>query len=231
MEYEDAVAENSAMVDETELLRSRIASAIQGAGMDPTEAARKIGRAKDYIRDFLDGRKDSIKAADLARLEVELSLAPGSFMLPANVIGTYRPPPVFLGDSDLPVFSATEGGRGEMVISTDPIDVVPRPWFLKSVREGYAVVVSGYSMEPRYEAGDLVVVNPRAPLVRGKDAIITTAREGGDFRAMIKTYLGTTSSAWRLRQYNPPPGEGAEFEALKKLWPFALRVVGRYDGG
>jgi phage repressor protein C with HTH and peptisase S24 domain len=118
-----------------------------------------------------------------------------------------------------------------MVVSTDPIELVPRPWYLKNVKDGYAVIVTGESMEPRYSPGEIVVINPRAPLIRGKDAIVHTATEGGDFRAMIKTYLGATADAWKLRQFNPPKGEKPDFSAPKRLWPFALRVVGRYDGG
>jgi phage repressor protein C with HTH and peptisase S24 domain len=148
-----------------------------------------------------------------------------------NPIGNYRQSPTYPVEADLPVFAATEGGKGEMVVSSDPIEMVPRPWYLKNVKEGYAVLVTGESMEPRYAPGEIVVVNPKAALVRGKDVIIHTAREGGDFRAMVKSYMGATAETWKLRQFNPPPGEEMDFAASKKQWPFALRVVGRYDGG
>lgn len=147
--------------------------------------------------------------------------------------GSFRPAPKFFDESrDLPVFSAAEGGKGEMVVSTaEPIELVPRPWYLKDVKDGYAVYVTGDSMEPRYFAGELLVVNPKSTLVRMKDAIITTAKEGGDFRAMVKMYMGASQDSWKLRQFNPPPGEKLDFSVPKREWPFALRVVGRYDGG
>src|ERR1044072_1481097 len=34
-----------------------------------------------------------------------------------------------------------------------------------------------------------------------------------------------------MRQFNPPRGQKAEFTWLKKDWPKALRVVGKYYGG
>lgn len=198
------------------------------AGMSQNELAKKSGLSQPVIAELESGSQATTKK--LPRIAATLGVKV-SDLDPAYAEGYYRPPPTFLGEPDLPVFAATEGGRGEMVISSDPIEMVPRPWYLKSVKEGYAVLVTGESMEPRYAPGEIVVVNPKAALIRGKDVIVHTAREGGDFRAMVKAYMGATPELWKLRQFNPPPGEERDFAAPKKEWPFALRVVGRYDGG
>jgi len=218
-------------------LKDALRQAIADAGTDATALSRAIGHGPDYVRDYLSGRKASLSADAWEAIRGEIGFT-RPLVVPArkppakSTSMRVKPIPRFLGARDLPVYAAVEGGSGEMVIdSTEPVEIVPRPWYLKNVTAGYAVVVIGHSMEPRYEAGEIVVVNPKAALVRGKDAIITTATEGGDFRAMVKTYLGSTASAWRLRQYNPPSGEPADFEKSKKEWPFAFRVVGRYDGG
>lgn len=197
-------------------------------GISQSELARRAGISQPTILALESGEQASTKklpqiAAALGRAVTDLDESYST--------GFYRPPPTFLGESDLPVFSAAEGGKGEMVVSTDPIELVPRPWYLKNVKEGYAVLVTGESMEPRYSPGEIIVVNPKAVLIRGKDVLVTTPREGGDFRAMIKSYVGQTPDSWKLRQLRPPPGEKEEFSAAKKLWPFAMRVVGRYDGG
>lgn len=167
-----------------------------------------------------------------SRFRVEVASALGIDLPGANgrargADGVYREPLTFLGERGLKVFAATEGGAGEMVISTDPIEIVARPWYLKNVREGYAVLVVGESMEPRYAPGEIVVVNPKAALIRGKDCIVHTAREGGDFRAMLKSYAGASEDTWRLRQLNPEKA----ITLKKREWPFCVRVVGRYDGG
>ena len=67
------------------------------------------------------------------------------------------------------MFSAAEGGPGDMVVSTDPIQYVQRPWFLEHIRDGYAVIVTGESMSPVYEPGDMVLVNPKLAPMKGKN--------------------------------------------------------------
>lgn len=142
-----------------------------------------------------------------------------------------EPFPEFLGDRDLRVFAAVEGGAGEMVVSTDPIELVPRPWYLKNVKDGYAVLIVGESMIPAYEPGDMAVVNPRLAPMRGKDVILVRGEDHGEFIASIKRLVGWTASQWNLLQFNPPRGEKAEFSLSRKEWPKALRVVGKYSGG
>ena len=142
-----------------------------------------------------------------------------------------EPPTEFLGDRDLKVFAAVEGGPGEMVVSTDPIELVPRPWYLKNVKDGYAVLIVGESMVPAFEPGDMAVVNPRLAPMRGKDVILVRGEEEGEFRASIKRLVSWTATHWNLLQFNPPRGEKAEFTLSRKEWPKALRVVGKYTGG
>ena len=79
----------------------------------------------------------------------------------------HRPAPEFLGERDLRVYAAVEGGPGVMVVSTDPIELVPRPWYMREVRDGYAVLVVGESMVPAFKPGDMAIVNPRLPPLRG----------------------------------------------------------------
>jgi len=143
----------------------------------------------------------------------------------------HRPVPEFLGERDLKVFAAVEGGPGEMVVSTDPIELVPRPWYMREVRDGYAVLVVGESMVPAFKPGDMAIVNPRLPPLRGQDVILVGGEQIGEFRASIKHLEGWDARSWKLRQYNPPRGERAELTWSKKDWPKALRVVGKYYGG
>jgi phage repressor protein C with HTH and peptisase S24 domain len=142
-----------------------------------------------------------------------------------------RTTPEFLGRMDLPVYAAAEGGPGVMVVSTDPIEVVPRPWYMKNVKDGYAVLVVGESMVPAFEPGDMAIVNPRLPPMRGKDVILIASEERAHFTASIKRLVSWTDREWRLRQFNPPAGEKTDFAWPKRDWPKALRVVGKYYGG
>lgn len=151
----------------------------------------------------------------------------------ANVpdVEGHRPPPAALGDRDLPVYAAAEGGPGEMVVATDPIETVQRPWYLKDVRDGFAVLITGESMSPVFEPGDIAVVNPRLPPMRGKDTIFASGTESGEFTATIKRLVKWSERDWHVQQFNPPAGQKSEFTLTRKAWPKALRVVGKYYGG
>lgn len=138
----------------------------------------------------------------------------------------YRPLPQLVGERDLPVYSAAEGGTGEMVVYTDPIEMVPRPWFMRG-KEGYAVLIVGDSMEPEFEPGDYALVNPRLPLIRGKPAIFIAQEDDGDFRASIKRLVRATETHWIVKQFNP----AKELKLAKTQWPRAIRVIGKYGPG
>lgn len=211
-------------------IRQRLRTALAESSLDPTTLARRIGRGRDYIRDFLDDRKDSLGAAVVPAIERELGLEPG-FLLGAVTPPTHRsrivaPPSEPFGERDLPIYAAAEGGTGEMVISTDPIEIVPRPWYLRNVKEGYGVIVIGESMSPKFEPGDIVIVNPRLPALRSKPAIFVAGEDTGSFTATVKMLVRETAGEWRVRQYNP----AQEFNLAKKTWRKALRIVGTYEG-
>jgi transcriptional regulator with XRE-family HTH domain len=126
----------------------------------------------------------------------------------------------------IPVFAAAEGGNGELVVSTDPLDYVTRPWYLGEVQDAYAVVVTGESMSPAYEPADLAIVNPRLSYLRGKDHVFTMQSEDGTFRAMLKRLVKATEDEWVVEQFNPPK----QFSLPRNRWSSARRVVGKYSG-
>lgn len=147
-----------------------------------------------------------------------------------TVKAEFRPAPEFLGERDLPVYAAVEGGKGEMVVTTDPIDMVPRPWYMGNVKDGYAVLVVGESMVPAYRPGEMAIINPRYPPMRGRDHVLVAENpDEGSFRAMIKNIQSWTEQDWQVEQYNPPSGESRLYKLPRKVWGKALRVVGKYN--
>lgn len=140
-----------------------------------------------------------------------------------NIITKVETP---LGARDLPVFAAVEGGDGDLVVSTEPVDLVPRPWYLGEVKDGYGVIVTGESMYPAYEPGDTAIVNPRLPYLRGKVHIFTCESENSHFRASIKVLVKVTQTEWIVEQHNPPK----QFALPRSIWTHARRVVGKYNG-
>lgn len=131
-----------------------------------------------------------------------------------------------MASRDLPVYAAVEGGEGELVVSIEPIDMVPRPWYLGEVREGYGVLVTGESMSPEFEPGDMAIVNPKLPHMRGKVHIFATERDDGHFSATIKRLVRSTANEWIVEQHNP----SKTFSLQKSIWTTARRVVGKYSG-
>ena len=225
----------SGMSDDEDSLRRKVRDALVALDTDPTTLSLRLEKGKDYIRDLLKGRKKSMDAISLARLDRELDrlrqspTAPSTDVkaVPADTIRRFSSAD-FLGERDFPVYSAVEGGPGEMVVSTDPIDRVPRPWVMNEVRDGYAVLVVGESMEPAFEPGDMAIINPRLPHVRNKDYIFVQGDDdNGEFRATIKRLVRHDANVWVVCQFNEP----REFTLEKRLWPRALRVMGKLSNG
>jgi phage repressor protein C with HTH and peptisase S24 domain len=135
-----------------------------------------------------------------------------------------------VGDADLPIYSAVRGGSfGDAVVfSHEAIDYVKRPEPLRKARNGYGLYVVGESMEPAYRQGDLALIHPNLPPKAGDDVVVCSVDKNGEFSAVIKQLRRTTAEKWHLHQYNPPPGEEADFTLDRDTWPICHLVVGNY---
>lgn len=152
----------------------------------------------------------------------------GSPLLPIPMVSENGAPPrqVPFGTNDLPVYAAVEGGPGELVISTEPIEFVARPWYLGQVKDGFGVIVVGESMSPAYNPGEMAIVHPKLPALVGKTHIFSQETIDGSFIGTIKKLVGQTATEWKVEQYNPPK----TFSLSKAEWHKAVRVVGKYEG-
>jgi len=101
----------------------------------------------------------------------------------------------------IPIRSAARGGADqEMFLEDGPIGHTPRPANLGGVRSAYAIYMVGDSMEPRYEPGWLLHVNPFKPPTRGRDVVVY--KEGQ--AVLIKQFVGWEGDTLVLHQLNPP---------------------------
>jgi phage repressor protein C with HTH and peptisase S24 domain len=101
----------------------------------------------------------------------------------------------------IPIRSGARGGSDqEMFLQDGPIGYTPRPANLGGVRSAYAIYMVGDSMEPRYEPGWLLHVNPFKPPTRGRDVVVY--KEGQ--AVLIKQFVGWEGDTLVLRQLNPP---------------------------
>lgn len=114
-----------------------------------------------------------------------------------------------------PIFAAAQGGKGHLIIDTDPVDYGSPPKEVLLSKGSYGVFVVGDSMVPAYEPGDVAWVTPFKPLKAGKHVFLYREEPDGKAEAMIKRLVSFTSKEWRLRQYNPPE----EFTESRADWP------------
>jgi phage repressor protein C with HTH and peptisase S24 domain len=101
----------------------------------------------------------------------------------------------------IPIRSAGRGGNDqEMFLEDGPIGYTSRPANLGGVRAAYAIYMVGDSMEPRYEPGWLLHVNPFKPPIRGRDVVVYKQGQ----IVLIKQFVGWEGDTLVLRQLNPP---------------------------
>ncbi|HET7411646.1 MAG TPA: helix-turn-helix domain-containing protein [Pararhizobium sp.] len=102
----------------------------------------------------------------------------------------------------LPVRSAARGGPDQEMFLGDPIDHVPRPHYLKNVRDAYSVYTVGWSMVPMYRPGQLLYVNPHKPPQPGRGVVVTKQTDA----VVIKEFVREMpDGSIELREYQPKP--------------------------
>lgn len=204
-------------------LGEKIRIAREQKGWSQTELGKRIETTQQNIQRIEEGsvKHSRFLLPALAALGLDASTS-----LPQN---TPKPPVQFLGGNDLPVYTAVEGGPGEIHFGDNLHETVPRPWYVANAADAYAVLVVGTSMVPVIRPGQMVVVNPRLGPIPGEPAIFSNHHDG-NFRATIKEFVKSSADAWHVHQYNPPDGQSHDLKLLKSDWPDAVRVVGWFAG-
>jgi phage repressor protein C with HTH and peptisase S24 domain len=189
------------------------------AGMSQADLARHLGLAPSAISRMLKGERQ-MKLLEAVQIAAFLGISQdevlrhaganaeaiptGATMAQAGRRG--RPPRATLAagigarPEPIPIRSAARGGADqEMFLADGPIGYTARPANLGGVRGAYAIYMVGDSMEPRYEQGWLLHVNPFKPPIRGRDVVVYKA----DQAVLIKQFLRWDGDALVLSQLNP----------------------------
>lgn len=223
---------------------NRIKEFRDAAGMSQQQLAERVGTTNQQISRLESGER-RLTVEWMARIAPVFRVAPARLIDPPDepIVSVPTvvdmPPPDqgdplsfsrvitegLVGERDLPVYAAAQGGPdGVLVVDQDPIRVVKRPAPLFDAPNGFGILITGDSMTPEFEHGDIALVNPHRPLARDKTCIFIRPERDGSQRVMIKRLVGWDMSAWRMKQFNPP----LEWYALRAEWPLVHRVVGRY---
>jgi phage repressor protein C with HTH and peptisase S24 domain len=139
--------------------------------------------------------------------------------------------------ADLPIYGTALGSDIDFVATggatvavqqatldmTDAIDFVRRPAALERRRDAYAVIVAGDSMYPRFQDGEIAVVDPRRPPAPGQDVIVQLADDNGHdgtdrvVCVLIKRLVRRSASWVELEQFNPPATFRLDMSAVKAI--------------
>jgi transcriptional regulator with XRE-family HTH domain len=137
---------------------------------------------------------------------------------------TPDPPPLFGAHQDFPVHGAAEGGRGALIVTTDPVEYMARPQPVANVRDAYGIIVIESSMEPEFRPGDVAIVHPHLPPINGTTCVFYSRERDGTDRAVIKHLRRSTGDLWYVQQWNPR----RSFTLKKSEWQICHVTVGRY---
>ena len=196
------------------------------AGLKQNQLAAMAGVPQSQISEIETGKRLSTRF--LPEIAAALKKQPGDLdeRYVAQAEGIFKPPPAFMNNTDtMPVYASAEGGNGQVIVSTDEIDRVARPYTLEGIPDAYAILVTGESMVPAYEPGDYAWVNPRLPPHRDTDCILYAIDEiTGESKATIKRLISWDEKAWKLRQFTP----AKDFPLERAEWAKHHRVVGNF---
>lgn len=207
----------------------RIREAREAKDWSQGDLAEKTGVSQPAIKKIEDGGGSSY----MARVFLALGLNPAEIEPPHNTpesqlealqFGAVEERLLPSPRLDFPIYAAAEGGPGEIIRSSDPVDYVGRPAPLAKVEKAYGLYVIGESMVPEYRPGDIALINPRLPVIGG-EVYVFYAELDGEARATIKHLRRQTADKWLVSQHNKPK----DFELRRGEWQWAHRAIGKYS--
>ncbi|WP_294138287.1 S24 family peptidase [Sphingomonas sp.] len=219
------------MTDPITILTDRIDERLQATGLSDRKASLNAIGKPDLIRDIKRGRMPS--SSRLAALAEALG-ATSDYLLgksdiiaqpvaPADEDEPKRVVPHLLQmEKDLPVYGTAIGAPAEFTTEydgkiaveqtdlhmSDVVDHLRRPPGLIDRRDIFALWVSGTSMEPAFESGRAILIDPkRPPSIRDYVVVYLRPRQGDDGESancvLIKRLVRRSGSYVELEQFGP----------------------------
>lgn len=155
------------------------------------EEAQVYGKKFNADPIWLMGRDDLLEPVLISEIEVP------NATISSKVIGRGKM---------IKVFGRAVGGvDGEFEMNGSVLYEVMAPPVLSDISGAYAVQVSGESMSPRYEDGEVCFVDPHRRVKRG-DYVIAQVKleEHGPLLAYVKRFVRHNAEELVLDQFNPP---------------------------
>lgn len=220
------------MPDIAEILPQRIQEALDRTGKSKRALSLAIGAHAGYVRDLLDPERFNVPSATrLNALAKELGLSSdylvGTSDNPDPVLSEVSisdrrldwrgplpdlPPIPLVGTGDCATIEF-EDQTGKMLeverCSFDAdhtVRMIARPPALQGARDLYAIYFHGESMAPRFEPGEVGIVDPTRPAGPG-DYVLVQLNNGSEDHVtsvLVKRLVRSTSRELVLEQFNPP---------------------------
>jgi len=136
-----------------------------------------------------------------------------------------------VGERDLPVFGTSQGGKGAVIVTSDPVDWVARPEPLARVKDGYGIIITEDSMAPEFRSGDIALVNPHLPARAGDTCVFRSDMPDHTILSCIKFLRRQTADSWHVTEWNSDEGKKRDFTLKKAEWQTCHVTVGKYSRG
>ena len=181
---------------EAKIMRERLERRIIECGTNATAVSVKGGRNRTYLRDYFSGRKKRISTEFLTFcakfLDTPIEYFTGDIESPS--------PPAIVGRL-IPLYSASfalsDDGRFRFQKTAD----VACPPGLLRITGPYAVAMAGDTMQPRFQTGNRLFVDPSRLMERSDNVVVQVAIDGEHF-VYVKEFVDI-GSRLILKQLNP----------------------------
>ncbi|CAM1656887.1 Peptidase S24/S26A/S26B/S26C [Bartonella apihabitans] len=217
------MVQNVIFLNKTMDLKERIKNSRIAAKMTQEELAKAVGKTRNAVAQWESGaahpRPNTLEdIAGALNVSIDWLLTGNT----PNVAGTETTrtnskmsdvkfnnstlPPRQYMLQDVPVMgtAACNTDNGSFKLDSSIIDYVHRPPALLMTKGLYALYVEGDTMEPRFNAGDLIFVHPHKPVRIGDSVVVQIAKSIDEpIKAMIAVLAKRTSHEVFLQKYIP----------------------------
>jgi transcriptional regulator with XRE-family HTH domain len=180
------------------------------------ELADALGVSLEWLR---EGRGNLPLTANKEQNEETVSQVFGNNRQPvANLDSSLRPLVVYR------TLLSESAGRGGVMLYAEPVDEVPRPFFLKFSHKAFAIKVLNDDNHPVYKRWDTILVDPGGSMALGEDHMFSPDVTPEGVIAVIGCLKQITPSHWIVHNYGTKQDQELPRSGLN-AWP----IVGRYN--
>lgn len=173
-------------------------------GVDPAAVNRLLKGERQLKAAEIEKARSYLEVMELPvnpRVRIEQRVPAGGLSRREQHVTNVSP------DNLLEVLGMAEGGPdGWNLFNGELVQYIQRPDNLKGVLGAYAVYITGSSMTPRYEQGEIAHIHPGRPTPAGCYVLVQRKprQEGEPPLAVLKRLVKRTGTKVTLEQYNPP---------------------------